>query len=432
MLPVASATHRAVITEYGSSTHIVPDLAAAMSMSNEAVEGLVLRRGEAIRRRHGLKENPLSLGRDGFRSKGIAGIVSLSSTVDLEIRPKFAGPGDDWRGDLIYLALSSASGRLDFNSSVAAQTSSTASLADLVARVILNTIQRNHRHPLRLRRREAFQSFEIQDEIDPEAFFNPGEDGWLQQRYVMTWDNEFWATLRAGMLVLETSVRDVYLISKLREVASRWGTTTALPSRRRRILPPRLIQWQTAYDICFDILQGSSMSPGSGRFQSFEFTLDMWRVWETLVSRSLVATFGADKVALQKDIHLGTLQRATYGGPIMVRPDAILTGPPPTVVDAKYKGRWDRDAEPISAADRYEAMAFMEASGSDQAILLYPDLAGRNVSDPPRIVQQERVPQGRITAVSIGLSGISAPGGRKRFASGICDAIDNITSLAFA
>ncbi|MBX7487870.1 McrC family protein [Qipengyuania sp. GH25] len=401
-------------------------------MPNEAVEALILRRGEVIRRRHGLKENPLSSGRDGFRSKGIAGVVSLSPTINLEIRPKFAGPSDNWRADLIFLALISASGRLDFNSSIAADTAKTATLADLVARVVLNTIQLNHRHPLRLRRRENFQSFEIQHEVDPEVFFNPGEDGWLQQRYVTTWDNEFWATIRAGMLMLETSVRDVHLIMRLREVASRWGTTTALPSRHRRILPPRLNQWQTTYDICFDILQGSTLSPGFGGFQSFEFTLDMWRVWETLVSKSLVTTFGADKVALQEDFQLGIVQRATHSGPITVRPDGLLVGPTPTVIDAKYKGRWDKDAEPITAADRYEAMAFMEASGSDLTVLLYPDLAGRSVSDPPRLVQREKVPQGIICAVSIGLGGISAPGGRKSFATGVYNAVNDATSLAFS
>ena len=108
------------------------------------------------------------------------------------------------------------------------------------------TAARNHRTPLKARRRVTTETFEPLGEIDPDTLLNPGEEGWRQTFYAMSSDNEYWATIHAGAHALLGHVRDVQVAVMLRDAVGRWGSPAVRPSRIRRILPPRLSAWQRA------------------------------------------------------------------------------------------------------------------------------------------------------------------------------------------
>lgn len=417
---------RVPIAEYGAPEPVVAEIAAAARFTHSEAEALLRRHGERLQRRHGLKENPIDVRSDGVTAKGIAGVVALTPRVELEIRPKFAAAGSNWHADMVFLAVITRHGHIDTAFSISSLISEANSLADLVARIVILSIERNQRVPLRTRRARTIESFEPEGEMDPDVLLNPGEEGWRQHSYAMSRDNEYWATIHRSALVLLPHVRSVEISARLVDAVTRWGRPMTPPSRFHRLLPPRLAVWQSAYDLCFELAQGASMSPGDGRQVTFEFTLDMWRAWETLIERGLVAALGAARVQLQKETNLGTLDRGGRVSAVTVIPDAIVDVGRPLIVDAKYKGRWRPDGrgyEPISAADRYEAMAFMIATGAEDAILLYPNIEGVSVDEPVRVVQREELPTGSLSAVALGVSGLSHPQGMTRLRSRLNEVI---------
>jgi 5-methylcytosine-specific restriction enzyme subunit McrC len=407
---VRSPVFKVTIAEYGTPEPVIAEIAAATRSTPSEAEALLRRHGERLQRRHGLKENPIEIRKDGVTAKGIAGVIALTPRTELEIRPKFAAPGSDWQADLVFLAVITKHGHIDTSSSISSLVSEANSLADLVARIVIRSIERNRRAPLRTRRVRTIESFEPEGEMEPDVLLNPGEEGWRQHSYTMSRDNEYWSTIHRGALVLLPHVRNVEIAARLTDTVTRWGRPVTPPSRFHRLLPPRLSVWQSSYDLCFELAQGASTSHGAGPQATFEFTLDMWRAWETLIERGLVAALGAARVDLQKETNLGILDRNGRISTVTVIPDAVVDVGRPLVVDAKYKGRWRSDGrgyESISTADRYEAMAFMMATGAKDAILLYPSLEGVSVDEPLRIVQREELPTGNLIAVAIGVSGLS-------------------------
>lgn len=411
------------IVEYGVPEPILAPLATALGSTSAEAEALLRRHGERLQRRHGLKDNPIVISREGVVAKGVSGIIALSPGIELEIRPKFSAPDDDWRADLVFLALSTRHGYVDPSIPISSLISGANSIADVVARVVIDAIDRNQKSPLKTRRSRTFESFEPDGEIDPDVLLNPGEEGWRQHSYAMSRDNEFWATICSGATVLRTHVRSVELAAKLADTISRWGRPVSSPSRFHRLLPPRLASWQRAYDLCFELARSASLAPGNGPHHTFEFTLDMWRSWETLIERALVSALGAARVDLQRELELGSLVRNDRKAMVTVRPDALVTHDDVTVIDAKYKGRWNRDFEPVSAADRYEAIAFMHASGAKEVVLVYPSVHSSLVTDPPKVVQIESLPTGKLSAVAIGIRGLSGARGLSNFSERLRQAL---------
>jgi len=414
------------IVEYGSPVPAVTELANIAGVELGAAEKIIREAGERVRRLHGLKNNPIEITDRGVIAAGIAGVISLTSDVDLEIRPKYAASGVAWREDLLFLSLFTTYGYLDPLRSISASVSSQNTLADLAARALIGMIGENRRTPLRIRSRLTFESFEISTEVDPDDLLNPGEDGWRQVSYAMNPDNEFAATIVAGAAALSPLMRDEAIRATLAMIVARFGKIRVQPSGRHRQLPPRLSKWQKAYDFAFQLARNRSLSPRSGTLGTFGFTLDTWRTWESLIERSLILALGASNVDLQRPFKLGTSTRP--GRPslvIDVYPDAIINRDSvPLIFDAKYKGRSDRGFEGVSPSDRYEAMAFMHATSSTHATLIYPNTGESRACGSTALLETVELPTGTVKGTSIEINGISEFGGLSRFAHGLKGLVD--------
>jgi hypothetical protein len=76
----------------------------------------------------------------------------------------------------------------------------------------------------------------------------------------------------------------------------------------------------------------------------------------------------------------------------------------------------------VSEADLYETLAFLEATGAETAVLIYPMIPQSGKADPPGTCGEfERVTVGSRTviAVEVGVRGISNEHGLAMFASNI-------------
>ena len=422
---VPSDSHSFGLTEYGPPVAIIGDLAAHLGITPADAEQQLRKVGERLQAQHSLKASPLEISGTGVSAKGIAGTVAIARDAELEIRPKFAAPDDEWQEDLLFLALFTVYGHIDLIRTVAAATTSQNTMADLVGRILLGLIGQNSRRPLKIRRAATVFSFEPLSELDPEAMLNPEDHGWPQRIYQMSLDNEWWATIHGGIQALIPHLRDPSILSGLKELVARWGRPRARSSVVRNTLPPRLAAWQPAYDLAYELTRGSSTAPTLGPFATFGFTVDTWRTWEALLERALVMALGANRVALQIGHSFGTAAKGARVSPLQVFPDAVISDLAGLhIIDAKYKGRHERGFEGISAADRYEVLAFMHSVGTNRATLLYPSLAATAVGEVPEELELSIIPLGTIRAVALGVRGIGKPAGLYKFIRSLAAAVD--------
>lgn len=429
--PVPSASRSFGLVEYGPPVAIVGDLAAHLGISPADAELQLRKVGERLQAQHSLAANPIEINGNGVSAKRVAGTVAIGRDAELEIRPKFAAPGDEWQEDLLFLALFTVYGHVDLIRTVAAATTSQNTMADLVGRILLGLIGQNSRRPLKTRRASTVFSWEPLSELDPEAMLNPEDDGWPQRIYQMSVDNEWWATIHAGIQSLLPHLRDPSITCGLTDLVARWGRPRTRPSIIRRTLPPRLSTWQPAYDLSYELTRGSSTAPSLGPFATFGFTVDTWRTWEALLERALIMALGANRVMLQLAHPFGTVVKGTQTAVLQVFPDAVITDADGLhIVDAKYKGRYERGFEGISASDRYEALAFMHAVGTDRATLLYPSLSAAKVGEAPEELEISTVPMGTIRAVALGIRQIGKPAGLYRFVRSISAALKSAEAVA--
>lgn len=431
--PVPNARRSFDLIEYGPPVAIVADLAAYLGCSAADAEQQLRKVGERLQAQHSLAANPIEISGNGVAAKRVAGTVAIGRNAELEIRPKFAAPGDGWQEDLLFLALFTVYGHVDLIRTVSAATTSQNTMADLVGRLLLGLMEQNSRRPLKTRRACTVFSFEPLAELDPEAMLNPEDDGWPQHIYQMSLDNEWWATIHAGIRTLLPHLRNPSVTSGLTDLVVRWGSPRTRPSVVRKTLPPRLSTWQSAYDLSYELTRGSSTSPSLGPFATFGFTIDTWRTWEALLERVLVMAVGANRVVLQAGHAFGKAARGVQTSALEVFPDAVIWDTHgPHIIDAKYKGRYERGFEGISAPDRYEMLAFMHAVGTNRATLLYPSLVAATVSAAPEELEVSTIPIGTIRAVALGIRGIGKPAGLYNFIRTVATAVEPHKNAATA
>jgi hypothetical protein len=117
---------------------------------------------------------------------------------------------------------------------------------------------------------------------------------------------------------------------------------------------------------------------------------------------------------------------------VVTRPDLLLKSPrweDPVVVDAKYKATDSARAQAVSSADVYEMLAFLKASDSRTAILLYPsDGMGENGGDAGtvEVFDVVDIPPHRVFGVRVSTSGVGRAGGLADFGRSLGRALVNL------
>ena len=105
---------------------------------------------------------------------------------------------------------------------------------------------------------------------------------------------------------------------------------------------------------------------------------------------------------------------------IEVRPDIVIQNKKnkaiELLVDAKYKGRYNRRDFSVSNADVYEGIAFSLATGCKKLILLYPRTDDKVVEiGAVEVVNTVKVNDLEIIGAKVEMSGIASPGGIGKF-----------------
>ncbi|WP_167043498.1 hypothetical protein [Salinibacterium sp. ZJ454] len=377
---------------------------------------------DRLRRNLGLDTNPVELRQDGsVRVDRIAGILKFGDRLELEVAPKHVDPADvHWRNDFFVLALFTQTGQILPLETIESEASARGDLATLVGRTFARLYWDNHRRPMRTYRSRRVQRFSHDGDVDSVTLVLPEEGGFAQQVLELDRDNELNAVIASAAQILMMEVGDSETRRQLMRVVHSISPQAHVATANRRALPARNRQWQILYDLSVQVLEGLGLSYNAGIYSSPGYVLQTWPAWQQLCEAALRAA-GLEDLVVDGSPRLMLGTRAS--GKLMVTPDVLLrvSGLPRVVVDAKYRTRDSRSAA-MSNSDIYEVLAFMRASETREAVLLYPRPASAGPAELVGTVHEfERVTVDdmSIAGLTVEARGISGSNGFRRFAANL-------------
>lgn len=418
------ALQRLTVRESREEAGVVRSAATALGVPATEVLGLLDPAARRLRELLRLSRNPFVVSSSGaVRVDGIAGLLRLSPDLELQIAPKFLDPDDPgWQEDFFLLAVFSRTGRVLPREQIRAGSGRRGDLATLVGQTLVQLFWENYRRPIRSYRTREVEEFAYEGDVDPIDLFVPPPGGWPQRVLQLRRDNEHNAVLSGAVRALLPEIRDSETRRQLLRVQQAIGHQPPVASLRPVRLPSRYRQWQVAYDLSLQVLRGFGVEFQEEHLLSPGFVLRTWETWQALVEAALRTGMPAEVLG-QRPYRLG--DRST--SPLDVTPDVVIVvnGQPVLVVDAKYRTR--EGATPSMAADDiYETLAFMRATGTTRAVLLYPrpsDVGSPLPVGSVEVFEHVVVGAEQIVALTVECRGISATDGYGQFASRLSSAV---------
>lgn len=378
---------------------------------------------DRIRNVLGHKNDPITTSSNGtWKADGVAGLLRLNATVELEVVPKFLDPSTDgWRSDFFLLAVLVRTGHLLVHDELSARPQERGDLATLIASSLLKLHAENERRPIRSYRRTTRSDFALDGDVEWETLVLPDPDGFEVSKLELTRRNPYNATLAAAVGSLIPEVGDADTQAQLGLLARLLAPQSSAPTVFPR-LPLRHSGWQQAYDLARLVVEGLGLNLDGGSFTGPGFVLSTWSAWESLCEEVVRRALPGHNVVGQMRWVLGKRGEE----PVFVTPDiSPLSGSATTLLlDAKYKTRADRTPR-INASDVYESLAFLRASRTENIGLLYPALSG--IDKLPlgswKSFDEVQVDDLTITGYEVQVRGLARAGGFDQLVSGARSAL---------
>lgn len=420
-----SVPSRLTLREARTESATVAAVARLAGVSEAEAIALFSQAARRLRELLRLQTTPFDIAISGSaRVEGVAGLIRLAPGVELQIVPKFLDPSDPtWQEDFFLLALFSQTGRILPRDQMRAGPARRGDLASLVGQTLTRMFRENQRRPIRIYAQRQVREFAIDGDVDPIELILPDAEGFDQTVLELKRDNQHNAVLAGAVAALLPEVRDAETRKQLLRMQQALAPQQTVRSAVARRLPSRNRQWQPACDLAVQVLNGFGLGYTPENMLAPGFVLRTWTTWQALVETALRTGMPSSTVYGQRRYLLGSRSVT----PLNVTPDVVIadvTGPR-MVVDAKYRTR--EGATPgIDASDVYESLAFMEATGTSVAVLLYP----RPASDGPALPTGQAslfeivtVGSRSVIGLTVELRGISSADGYGQFASRLAAAV---------
>lgn len=414
-----ASPERLTLRESRDEPRVIQRVGALLGLADDDVVAMFTKAAGRLRELLNLRSSPFEIRLTGaVRVDGVAGLLRLSPGLELEVVPKFLDAEEDtWQEDFFQLALFSQTGRMLPREQVRAGHADRGDLATLVGRTLSQMYWENHRRPVRTYRRKIVNEYSVDGDVDALDLLLPEAGGFPQQVLQLSRDNDYNAVIASAVRVLLPEVRDAETRKQLLRVGQALAPQPVVSRPRRRRLPARHSRWQATYDLSHAVLQGFGVGFDAAHLLAPGFVLRTWTTWQALVESATRAGLPAFTVLGQPSYPLG--KRRTDN--LMVTPDVVITdaATPHLVVDAKYRTR--EGAKPtIDASDIYETLAFLRATGTTRAVLLYPRPSSQGDAQAVGTTTEfERVRVGTdsIVGMEVECRGISAGDGYGTFAT---------------
>lgn len=409
---------RLVLQELRERPGTTGEIAALSGISEGEVLTQLRELNDRVKKLLGYENDPITTtSRGAWRADGVAGLLRLNASIELEVVPKFLHPSaSSWRTDFFLLAVLVRTGHLLVHDEISAGTQDRGDLATLIARSLLNLHSENERRPIRSYRRSAITDFAIDGDVEWETLVLPDPEGFEVSRLELTRRNPYNATLAMAVATLIPEVSDADTQTQLRLLGRVLAPQAEPPALLPR-LPVRHRGWQQEYDLARLVIEGWGINLDGGMFAGPGFLLSTWSAWQSLCEEMVRRALPDHRVIGQMGWILG--YRGTQ--PVYATPDITpLTGSvAPILIDAKYKTRSGRTPS-MSAADVYESLAFLRASGAATIKLLYPALSNleqQSLGEWKRF-DEVRVDDLTITGYEVQIQGLSGAGGFEQLVAG--------------
>ncbi len=379
-----------------------------------------------------ISRDTLQINDGRLRALGIAGVIQLTKSVELEIIPKFLGNdvGTDWKSTLYLLSTLSKHGSIMTAERITASTSYLNSLYEMAGRILAQEYLKYRRKPIRQYRKERFWDYAIDGEIEMSALFERHPDGIEQSRIRFDRLNAYNVTIREAMKIVQPFTTDSQVKNILSTAVAELGHQ-GFPSKRKLLIPARNKEWQSAYDLSFDIVNGLGSSYDAGRFVAPGFVVDTWQLWEWLVTTGMRIGNTKHTILPQncvrwgyKEAHSGKYSINVFPDIEVVTKDSQLT--PLFLLDAKYKLIKNTTSGGIERGDLYEAFAFCSATDTNEIVLVYP---ADDPADIPGYVKKRftyYVKNVTIHVVQVAFGSIKKKGGIYSFSANLSSGIEAI------
>ena len=398
---------RLSLVEYGTGIEISEDIRPLIERANKVIQ-------QAL----GEKRNVLAITDKKLRALGIAGTIRLSKNIELEIIPKiFDDHGESgWKESLFLLSALSKYGNIITSEHIHSSTAYQDSLYDIAGRILAREYSAHRRKPIRQYRREQFNDFSIDGEINFELMFEKNPDGIPQERVSFDKINTYNATIQEAMRIVLPYVKDISIRQTLDRAIRELGKQSTIIQQRLKI-PARNREWVDIYNLSFDIVSGMGSTLEKGEIMSPSFIVDTWRIWEWLITTAFRIGFGNTlRVIPQAAIPWGKKNTNRKTTRINVFPDVAIYDPtdparPAFLVDAKYKILSDGNYSDIDRDDLYEAFAFCHATGTKKLFLAYPAVAdGETEAGSVEDISNYEIDDVTISVIKVAFGSITKQG----------------------
>lgn len=380
-----------------------------------------------------IDRNVLSLKDGKIRASGVAGIVKLSSNIELEIMPKFFANdnGLEWRTTLYLLSALSKHGSILINERIQASSSYSSSLYDVAGRMLAEEYLKNQRKIIRKYKKEIFFDYCVDGEINFDSLFEADPNGIGQSKVSFDKVNEYNATINQAMKVVIPYVSDARTRNVLQSAVEVFGKQKYKKGPKLNV-PVRNREWENAYNLSYDITQGLGAAYKSGGYFAPGFIANTWQMWEWLITTAVIINSPNRKVISQYNVKWG--KKNCDGKEYMVNifPDVAVyekkdRNLPLFLVDAKYKLLKNDSTGEIERSDLYEAYAFCMSVNANKIFLAYP-AQGEKVKEAGSVVKKsEYIINGiSVYAILVTFGIISEKGGIFMFSQNLISGIENI------
>jgi hypothetical protein len=429
----SSLIKRLSIVEYGADTNIEQE-ALRLGITSQALQKFLEQAASRLSDVLHVSD-PILFERGGFRVAGVAGLIRLTNSLELEVCPKFLDPADPrWRDDFFLIATLTRYGRVLPKEALQSEAKEKFSLADLVALTVLEMYEANKARPLRVYAKRVWKSFEVDGELDPEFLLTHDDSGFLQEGIILDRKNQYNQVIYHAVSLLLPEVRDGDVRRRLSQAQLRLAPQSSglkIGARFKR-LPSRHSRWQDLYDWSGEVLRGFGVGFHDRAHQfapGFVLrTADAWEMLLLIAIRSVMT----DRVVLKIHHDLGTRTKTADGrvAAIRVTPDMTVSKADGLAVpvDAKYKGRIGSDGVEqvgISNADLYESLAFMDAVNAKLSVLLYPKPGAGQPKNVGACEVFERIQVGDrlVFGATVETRGVAGPNGLRSFSFAVAEAL---------
>lgn len=378
-----------------------------------------------------IKKDVLQLTDGRLRALGVSGVIQLSKNVELEVIPKFIAEHNevDWKSTLYMLSTLSKHGSILTAERITASSSYLNSLYEIAGRILAQEYLKCRRKPVRQYRKEQYWDYAIDGEMELSMIFEHQPDGIEQSRIRFDRLNAYNATIREAMKVVQPFTTDSQVKNILSTAVSELGKQGS-PSRKKLSIPARNKEWETAYDLSFDIINGLGTSYDAGRFVAPGFIVDTWQLWEWLITTGIKLGNSKYNVFPQNKVCWGNKHTSNGRYSVNVFPDIEVVSKenktPLYLIDAKYKLLKNKTTNEIEREDLYEAFAFCNATNTNKIVLVYP---ADESSDIPGDVKKSAtyyINGVSVYVVQVSFGSIKDKGGIYTFATNLSEGIEAI------